>query len=81
MSRATLLRELAQAQREHTRGQLASERRRRLLLELFEDGMTQLELSEVLSKASIAAGGGPVSVNAVQKSVEKYRHALERNGG
>lgn len=77
MTRATQVRELAQAQREHTRGVLAAVRRRTILLELFEDGMSQVELSEILTKAAVAAGGEPITVNAVQKTIEKFRRRLE----
>jgi len=73
-------RELAQVQKEFVRGQRAAARRRELLSELYDEGMSQNDLADLLSKASVAVGGAAVSSNSVQKVIEKNRRRAERNG-
>lgn len=69
--------QLEEAQKAITKGLIAEQRKREILLKLWQRGMTQAELAERLSRASQAVGGEPVSVNAVNKVVWKYRKKLE----
>jgi len=66
-------RELEKEQRIVTLGQLADERRRRLIVSLHSKGMTQVEIAARLSRASVAAGGPPVGEDAVNKLVKRMR--------
>lgn len=74
------VRELTQAQKDFVRGQRAAERRRELLSEMFDEGMSQNDLAALLSKASRSVGGDVVSSNSVQKVIDKNRRRAERNG-
>jgi len=65
--------QLETAQRDVTRGQLADAKRKRLLMKLWEAGMTQGELAERLSRAAVAAGGKPISENAVYKLISHLK--------
>ena len=69
-------RELERLQRLVTQGILADERRRRLIVELHQGGMTQVELAARLSRASRAAGGSPVGEDAVNKLVKRWRNRV-----
>ena len=70
--------QLEKAQQDMVKGQQAEEKRRRLLLKLWEQGTyTQRDLAERLSRASVSVGGGPVSENSVFKVLSKYRRRLD----
>lgn len=71
--RTTAERELERLQRTVTQGQLADERRRQLIYELYSGGMTQVEIAARLSRASRAAGGPTIGLDAVQKLVKRIR--------
>jgi transposase len=66
-------RALDSAQRRVTAGILAEEERREVIRALFRAGMTQRELAERMSKASLAVGGPPVTENSVQKIIMRLR--------
>jgi hypothetical protein len=66
-------RDLERVQRTVTQGQLADERRKRLILKLYGDGMTQVEIAARLTRASVGAGGDPIGEDAVQKLVARNR--------
>ena len=66
-------RDLERSQRAVTQGLLADERRKRLIMTLYRDGMTQVEIAARLSRASLAAGGEPVGEDAVNKLVARQR--------
>lgn len=70
--------QLEETQKAVTIGLLAEARKRELLLRLFDKGMTQAELAERLTRASVAAGGGKITVNSVFKVISKYRRKLEQ---
>jgi hypothetical protein len=67
--------QLEAAQKAVTLGQKADIERKRLLLKLWEGGMTQAELAERLTRASVAAGGKPVSENSVYKLLAVLRRS------
>lgn len=66
-------RELERVQRLVTQGQLADDRRRKLIVSLHAGGMTQVEIAARLSRASLAVGGEPVGEDAVNKLVKRMR--------
>lgn len=68
---------LEREQRTVTQGLLADERRKKLILRLWRDGMSQVEIAARLSRASHAVGGEPVGEDAVNKLVKRYRHRPE----
>ena len=68
--------ELERVQRTVTAGQLADHRRRELIVHLYREGMTQVELAARLSRAATAAGGSEVGLDAVQKLVARYRYRV-----
>lgn len=74
IDRRAAKRRLLKLQREVVRGQQADDERRRLIVELFRDGMSQVELSDLLSKTSRSAGGEDVGIDAVQKICTKLRY-------
>lgn len=69
--------ELERAQKEVTRGLRADEVRRRAMRMLYTDGMTQVEIAARLSRASKAAGGDDVGVDAVQKILKRMRTGVQ----
>lgn len=69
--------QLEEAQRAVTLGLMAEQRKRELLLKLWRGGMSQNELAERLTRASVAVGGAPISFNAVNKVCWKYARKLE----
>jgi hypothetical protein len=71
---------LERQQRLVTVGLIADEERKRVMLLLWENGMTQRELSERMTRASVAAGGGVITENAAYKLLASYRTQLARNG-
>ena len=66
-------RELEKEQRIVTQGLLADERRRKLMVTLHSQGMTQVEIAARLTRASVAAGGPPVGEDAVNKIIKRMR--------
>ena len=70
-------RQLERHQRTVTLGLLADESRKQLILSLYLDGMTQVEIAARLTRASVAAGGEPVGEDAVQKLVARERRKQE----
>jgi hypothetical protein len=66
-------RELERTQRLVTQGLLADERRKQLILALYRDGMTQVEITARLTRASVSAGGEPIGEDAVNKLVARSR--------
>lgn len=70
----TVLTELNKAQRAVSRGELASEDRKRLMWTLWSrGGMTYAEIAEVLSATARATGAEPITENAVTKMLIRYR--------
>lgn len=69
---------LEQAQRQVTLGQVADTERKRLLWKLWEGGMTQKELAERLTRASVAVGGRAISENAVYKLLSHVRREYQQ---
>lgn len=67
-------RELERMQRIVTQGQLADQRRKELIVRLHEQGMTQVELTSRLDRASRAAGGEGVGEDAVNKLIKRWRN-------
>lgn len=73
-SRSFAQRELEKVQRRVTEGQVAERRRRELIVHLHhQEGMTQVEIAALLTKASVAAGGQPIGDDAVWKVVKAAR--------
>lgn len=71
---------LSRAHLEFVRGQRAAIERRRLIVELWESGVTQAAIADLLNAAQAGQKGWkPVTVNAVQKVVEKL-YAAQRRG-
>jgi hypothetical protein len=66
-------RELERSQRIVTQGLIADERRKRLIIKLYRDGMPQTEITARLSRASRAGGGGDIGEDAVNKLVARYK--------
>jgi hypothetical protein len=64
---------LDSAQRRVTIGLIAEEEKREAIRSLYMAGMTQRELAERMTQASVAAGGGPVTENSVQKIIMRLR--------
>lgn len=69
--------QLEEAQKAIVKGIQAEELKRRLLLKLWRRGMTQAELAERLTRASETVGGGPITVNSVNKVISKFRAKTE----
>lgn len=66
-------RDLAKTQRAVTLGQLADVERKALIVKLFDGGMTQRGIAELLTHAAVAAGGTPIGEDAVSHIVRRYR--------
>lgn len=64
---------LEQMQGRVTRGRLADAKRKRLMVKLAEDGMSQRELADRLTRASKQNGGGVVTENQVHKILKRVR--------
>lgn len=69
--------QLEEAQKAVTKGLMAEQVKRELVLKLWRGGMTQAEIAERLSRASEAVGGPKISVNAVNKVAWKFARKLE----
>lgn len=72
-ARSPLERELERIQISVTKGEQAERRRRELIAELYESGMTQVEIAARLTRAAQRAGGDAVGEDAVQKQYKKWR--------
>jgi len=70
-------RELARTQRAVTRGLIANERRKELILRLYGDGTTQTTIAAWLSRASVAVGGEPISEDAISHLIRRHRKERE----
>jgi len=66
-------RALEQAQRAVTRGILANEQRKQLVIRLYEEGMTQAMIAYRLTRASVAVGGEPISEDAISHLIRRHR--------
>jgi len=66
-------RALEQAQRAVTRGILANEQRKQLVIRLYEEGMTQAMIAYRLTRASVAVGGEPISEDAISHLIRQHR--------
>jgi len=66
-------RELERSQRTVTQGLLADEKRKKLIVKLYREGMSQVEIAARLDRASRAVGGEGVGEDAVNKLVKRYR--------
>lgn len=67
------LQDLARLSKLVAKGEAAFEERRALVMRLWEGGMTQRELAERMSKASLAVGGPPVTENSVYKMIRRKK--------
>lgn len=67
------LRELVRLTRTVAKGEQAFEQRRAVIMRLWEAGMTQRELSERMTRASVGVGGEPVSENSIYKIIMRER--------
>ena len=76
-ARTQVERELERLQRTVTQGLLADEKRKRLVLALYRDGMSQVEIAARLTRGARSAGGEPVGEDAVNKLVSRYRRRKE----
>lgn len=56
-----------------TQGDLANVQRRQLIVEFYEQGMSQGEIAARLSRAAIGAGGQGVGIDAVEHIVRRWR--------
>jgi transposase len=72
-ARTPLERELERIQIRVTQGELAERRRRELIAQLYESGMSQVEIAARLTRAARRAGGEDVGEDAVQKNYRKWR--------
>jgi hypothetical protein len=70
-------RRLARLQATVTKGHLADAERVQMMADYFGRGVTQIEIASILTEGSLDAGGRPIGVDAVHKSI--HRHRL-RNG-
>jgi hypothetical protein len=67
-------RELEKVQRKITEGQTAERRRRELVVHLHrEEGMSQVDIAGLLTRASVAAGGRPIGDDAIFKIIKQAR--------
>ncbi len=65
---------LEQMQGRVARGRLADDKRKELIKQMHhEEGRSQREIAERLSRASVAAGGPPVTENQVFKILSRLR--------
>jgi hypothetical protein len=69
-------RELERTQRTVTAGLMADERRKSLILELHRGGMSQVEITARLDRASRSAGGEGVTEDSVNKIVARSRRKV-----
>lgn len=75
------LRELTRLTRTVAKGEQAFDERRAVIMRLWEAGMTQRELAERMTRASIAVGGDPVTENSIYKLIMRERRkALDLEG-
>jgi len=73
-SRSFAERELEKVQKKISEGEIAQRRRKELIAHLYrEEGMTQVEIAERLTRASVAVGGRPIGDDAVWKIVKQMR--------
>jgi hypothetical protein len=70
-------RALVRAQRAVSRGILANEERKQLILRLYRDGMPQTKIARCLSRASVSVGGPPISEDAISHLVRRQRKEQE----
>ena len=70
------LRDLDRLTRLIARGEVAEVERKEVIDRLWKAGVTQRELAERMTKASVAAGGQPVTGNAVWKTLNRIRKAV-----
>lgn len=66
-------RELERTQRLVTQGLLADDRRRKLIVKLHQEGMSQVEITARLDRASRSSGGDGVGEDSVNKLVARSR--------
>jgi hypothetical protein len=64
---------LDSSQRRVTAGLLAEDERREAIRALYRAGMTQRELAERMTRASLSVGGPVVTENSVQKIIMRLR--------
>ena len=69
--------QLEAAQRDVTKGQFADIERKRIMYRLWNKGMTQREIAERLTRASVAAGGKPITENAVYKLLAVVKREMD----
>jgi len=69
------LTELVRLTKQIAKGELAFDQRRRVVMRLWQAGMTQRELAERMDRASRAVGGPPITENAVYKMIMRGRKA------
>lgn len=74
--RTAVERELERTQRTVTKGLIADDRRKQLIVQLYRAGMTQVEITARLDRASRAAGGEGVGEDAVNKLVARSRRKV-----
>lgn len=73
-SRTFAQRELEKVQRKIVEGRKAEARRRELIVHLHRvEGLTQVEIAALLTKASVAVGGHPVGDDSVWKIIKAAR--------
>ncbi len=66
-------RELERMQKRVAEGQLAEAHRRRLIADLYEAGMSQVEIAARCTRAAQAVGGKAVGVDGIQKILKRMR--------
>lgn len=71
--RSQVERELERTQRLVTQGTLADVSRRKAIIALYRDGMSQVEIAARLTRAAKAAGGEGVGEDAVNKLIARSR--------
>jgi len=72
-ARTAAERDLERAQAKVIAGAFATVERRRLIVGLYDSGMTQPEIAARLSRASQRAGGPEVSIAAVEHIIRRAR--------
>jgi hypothetical protein len=72
-------RELEKVQRKVTEGRVAERRRRELIVQLYhQEGLSQVEIAALLTKASVAAGGQPIGDDSIWKIIKAARTSPAR---
>lgn len=66
-------RDLEKMQRKVTEGQQADIVRRKLIGDLYRDGMSQVEIAARCSRAAAQVGGQEVGVDGIQKLLKRMR--------